>query len=132
MRPYLERATCFAAPLRFAAGIQNKVLEAMAMEMHIVASPAAAGGVRTEQGREAPIEVAANASSFAQALIRQLHAGRTSPAINPQTREYVRQHFGWQQGAAKLEQVLTQAAGRRLRVPVSKEPREPLIHTASG
>ena len=36
VRPHLERAAVFAAPLRVAAGIQNKILEALAMEMPVV------------------------------------------------------------------------------------------------
>lgn len=48
MRPYLAHAFAAVAPLRVARGVQNKVLEAMAMRTPVVASPAAARGIRAE------------------------------------------------------------------------------------
>ncbi len=33
VRPYLEQATLFVAPIPFGAGIQNKLLEALSMEV---------------------------------------------------------------------------------------------------
>jgi len=45
VRPYLARATLVVAPLLMARGIQNKVLEAMAMGRAVVASPAALEGL---------------------------------------------------------------------------------------
>ncbi len=44
VRPYLQHARVVVAPLRVARGIQNKVLEAMAMARPVVASAGAAGG----------------------------------------------------------------------------------------
>ncbi|MBK8745003.1 TIGR03087 family PEP-CTERM/XrtA system glycosyltransferase [Propionivibrio sp.] len=45
VRPYLQHATVVVAPLRLARGIQNKVLEAMAMGLAVVASQECAGAV---------------------------------------------------------------------------------------
>jgi len=45
VRPYLAHAACAVAPLRIARGVQNKVLEAMAMARPVVASTAAAEGI---------------------------------------------------------------------------------------
>jgi glycosyltransferase involved in cell wall biosynthesis len=110
IRPFLDRATVFAAPLRFGAGIQNKVLEALAMQVPVIASPSAAAGVRTANGLDAPLEVVEGGRAFAQALIRQLQADRRSPAVHPTSREYVGQHFSWQQSAEKLERILSRVA----------------------
>ncbi len=52
VRPYLAAATAVVAPLRTARGIQNKVLEAMAMGRAVVASPAALEGLEVKVGRE--------------------------------------------------------------------------------
>ena len=46
LRPHLESAAVYCAPLRFAAGIQNKLLEALAMEIPVVTTPIAAAGLR--------------------------------------------------------------------------------------
>lgn len=51
-RPYLAAADIVVAPLRIARGIQNKLLEAMAMARPVVATPEAFQGVRAEPGRD--------------------------------------------------------------------------------
>jgi polysaccharide biosynthesis protein PslH len=112
MRPYLELSSVFVAPLRFAAGIQNKVLEAMAMEMDLIASPAAAGGIRTEDGHEAPVTIARGAERFAHAIIHQLREARTCQSSNLAARQFVEKHFDWGQAAAKLESVFDRVVNR--------------------
>jgi glycosyltransferase involved in cell wall biosynthesis len=51
-RPYLAAAAVCVAPLGIARGIQNKVLEAMAMARPVVCSPQAFEGVRALPGRD--------------------------------------------------------------------------------
>jgi sugar transferase (PEP-CTERM/EpsH1 system associated) len=51
-RPYMAGAACCVAPLRIARGIQNKVLEAMAMARPVICSPEAFEGVRAAAGRD--------------------------------------------------------------------------------
>jgi sugar transferase (PEP-CTERM/EpsH1 system associated) len=52
VRPYLAHAAVVVAPLRIARGIQNKVLEAMAMAKPVIASTACAGPIAAELGTE--------------------------------------------------------------------------------
>jgi sugar transferase (PEP-CTERM/EpsH1 system associated) len=52
VRPYLRHAAAAVAPLRIARGIQNKVLEAMAMARPTVVTPAALEGIAAEPGAE--------------------------------------------------------------------------------
>lgn len=66
VRPYLAHAHAVAAPLRIARGIQNKVLEALAMEKVLLATPAAYAGVADFPGRlgciaESPVVMATEA-----------------------------------------------------------------------
>lgn len=106
VRPYLERATVFAAPLRFGAGIQNKLLEAMAMEVPVVASPLAADGLRTEAGRHPPVLVAGERQLFAEKIIQQLRRRADHPEPDAEARQYVEDHFVWSRSGEKLEQVI--------------------------
>lgn len=46
IRPYLAHACAAVAPLRVARGLQNKVLEAMAMARPVLATPAAMEGIQ--------------------------------------------------------------------------------------
>jgi glycosyltransferase involved in cell wall biosynthesis len=106
VRPYLEQATVFAAPVRFGAGIQNKLLEAMAMEVPTVASPLAAGGLRAEDGQQAPLHVAENRRRFAELISRKLVERLSDSAPDAEARRFVAANFSWSRSAAKLEQVI--------------------------
>ena len=123
VRPYLEQATVFAAPLRFGAGMQNKVLEAMAMEVPVVASPLAADGLRTEEGHVPPLQVAADTDGFVDALVRTLQEREANPEPDREARRFVERHFVWEESGAKLDRVL------RL---VCQRARQPLASTAQG
>jgi hypothetical protein len=66
VRPYLAHAKVVVAPLQIARGVQNKVLEAMAMAKPVVASPQAVAGIDVQAGQE--ILVAGDPRSFAGAI----------------------------------------------------------------
>lgn len=106
VRPYLEQATVFVAPLRFGTGIQNKVLEAMAMEVPVVASPLAADGLRTERGERPPIRVGDSATAIASAVIDSIRQHERDSTPDHQARSYVKAHFHWPTCAAKLHQLI--------------------------
>lgn len=110
VRPYLEQATVFAAPLRFGAGIQNKLLEALAMETPVVASPLAADGLRTEQGEQPPVQISRNAQEFAERICQQLAAHATNDAPFAEGRQFVERHFVWRRSGQKLDQVFNRVA----------------------
>jgi sugar transferase (PEP-CTERM/EpsH1 system associated) len=64
VRPYLSNASCVIAPLRIGRGVQNKVLEAMAMAKPVVLTPAALEGLDAASERE--VLVAEDAPAFAR------------------------------------------------------------------
>jgi sugar transferase (PEP-CTERM/EpsH1 system associated) len=72
IRPYLRYADCVVAPLAIARGVQNKVLEAMAMARPVVASTPAAEGISAKAGEDL---VVADGPAFAAAACDVL-AGR--------------------------------------------------------
>jgi polysaccharide biosynthesis protein PslH len=110
VRPFLEQGAVFAAPLRFGAGIQNKLLEAMAMGVPVVATPLAADGLRAGEGVAPPVQTADADASFAAALVTRLAAARLDPVPDLAARHYVEMHFRWETNAAALEQVLHRVA----------------------
>jgi glycosyltransferase involved in cell wall biosynthesis len=113
VRPHLERASVFAAPLRVGAGIQNKVLEALAMEVPVVASSLAAGGLRTVEGHEPPLTVADGAEATAAALVAALRRVGTDPSPADAGRRYVAEHFSWRRSGALVIGALDAAVGAR-------------------
>jgi polysaccharide biosynthesis protein PslH len=106
MRPYLEQATVFAAPLRFGSGIQNKVLEALAMELPVITTPIAADGLSVHGGDATPVRVAATTEQFARALVEELQAREADRAPFAAGRAFVERHFVWASSADKLERII--------------------------
>jgi sugar transferase (PEP-CTERM/EpsH1 system associated) len=70
VRPYVAHATAAVAPLRIARGIQNKVLEAMAMARPVVVTPWALEGIDAEPGHD--VLMAEDAEAFAAACLATL------------------------------------------------------------
>ena len=105
VRPYLDSSTVFAAPIRFGAGMQNKVLEAMAMELPVVATSLVADGIRLDDGTTPPIVVADRPEELAAAVAELIASPERCRALGRAGREYVGEHFVWTVSAAKLEEL---------------------------
>lgn len=105
VRPYLDEASVFVAPLRFGAGIQNKVLEAMAMKVPVITSPLAADGLRTNDDTVPPLCIAESRGELVAQILRSLHATAHNPEPHHQGRRFVEEHFVWERCAEQLEEV---------------------------
>ncbi len=95
VRPYLQHAAAVVAPLRVARGIQNKILEAMAMEQAVITVPSCADaiGASSEQG----LLRADDADGFLQSLQQLLDAPPAQvAALGREARRFVLQGFSWQ------------------------------------
>ncbi len=101
VRPYLAHAACAVAPLRIARGVQNKVLEAMAMARTVVATPEAAEGIHAEAGLH--FERAADAPAFVAAVAR--HLDSPNPAMGVAARAGILAHYDWTRNLAALDPV---------------------------
>jgi|KBSSwiStaDraftv2_1062776.scaffolds.fasta_scaffold89632_3 glycosyltransferase involved in cell wall biosynthesis len=110
LRPYLESAAVFVAPLRFASGMQNKILEAMAMELPVVTTPVAAEGFRVDGDEEPPLLVGSDAREIAAHIARVIRDPRTAQRLGADGRRYVHQHCDWERSAHMLDQLCRQVA----------------------
>ena len=95
VRPYLAHAAVVVVPLRVAGGVQNKVLEAMAMAKTVIASPRALAGLEPAAARNAV--VAENADSFAAAVTRCLAQGNRTAT---EARACVLDLYDWRRNLA--------------------------------
>jgi glycosyltransferase involved in cell wall biosynthesis len=107
LRPYLHKAAVAVAPIPYGAGIQNKVLEAMACGAPVVASSQAASALEAEPGRD--LLVAGDSRTFAEAICGLLADPGHRHALGARGRAYVEQHHTWDQAVLRLEQVYLQA-----------------------
>jgi len=104
VRPYLAHADVVEAPLRVARGIQNKVLEAMAMARPVVLAAAPAKGLAAKVGEEC--EVAASAEEFAAATLRLLGSAEWRKGMGRLAREAMLARYDWEANLAVLDRVL--------------------------
>ena len=106
VRPWLAAADVVVAPLKLARGIQNKVLEAMAMGRPVVASTAAAEGI--DHGGS--IRVGADADAIACHVLELLTQPTTAATLGAAARRRVCERYGWGAALAPLESMLGLAA----------------------
>jgi len=103
VRPYLAHARAAVAPLRVARGIQNKVLEAMAMGRPVVASPAALEGIGPEAAKYL---ISAQAPQDFAAAVRRVLAEAGVAALGGEAARCARETYGWGRSLARLEDLL--------------------------
>ncbi|ABA58441.1 glycosyl transferases group 1 [Nitrosococcus oceani ATCC 19707] len=104
MRPYLAHARAAVAPLRIARGVQNKLLEAMAMARPVIATPEAAEGIVLPPVCENLVSATPN--QFAAKTIAVLLQGKGKEA-GRKGREHVLQNYHWDNHLERFSELLT-------------------------
>jgi glycosyltransferase involved in cell wall biosynthesis len=101
LRPCLRRAAVAICPVRIGVGIQNKVLEAMAIGRPVVVSPRAA---QPFAGAEAvgAVRVAETADEFAQACAAWLEDAAAAARAGAAARRYVEENHRWEDAAGQF------------------------------
>jgi glycosyltransferase involved in cell wall biosynthesis len=103
LRSPLCRAALAVAPVPYGAGIQNKVIEAMACATPVVASPQAAAALAARDGLELGIE--GDPEGFARRCVSLLENDRRREALGRAGRRYVEREHPWPRIVARLEAV---------------------------
>ena len=111
MRSWLAAADVVVAPLRIARGIQNKVLEAMAMARPVVASSAAFEGIDAEPGRD--LLVAGEPDAMAEAIAGLVQRPDRAAALGIAGRQLVVDRYAWDARLAPLERLVFPAEVKR-------------------
>jgi sugar transferase (PEP-CTERM/EpsH1 system associated) len=103
VRPYVAAADVVVAPLRIARGIQNKVLEGMAMARPVVTTPGALEGINAQHGRD--LLTGATAEEIAAAIDSVL-SGRAAPTLGEAARAFVLKNHEWGANLRKLDALI--------------------------
>jgi sugar transferase (PEP-CTERM/EpsH1 system associated) len=98
VRPYIHNALLVVAPLRIARGIQNKVLEAMAMNKIVIATAMAMEGINAPES--AWLKQTDAAAEFTTHVLESL----SSPSSNIAARQWIIDHFTWSATLEPLKQ----------------------------
>jgi len=102
VRPYLAAARVAVVPVRISQGIQNKILEALASGLPVVARSESAAGVAHAQ--DLPMAVADDADAFAHHVLDFLEKPLTERQIGL-CRERLAKHYGWDVNFSAFETV---------------------------
>jgi sugar transferase (PEP-CTERM/EpsH1 system associated) len=94
VRPYLGAAAAAVCPLQIARGIQNKILEAMAMARPVVASSPALEGLDLRDGTE--VLCADAPAEWEERITALLAHPETAEAVGRAARQCVVERFGWE------------------------------------
>lgn len=109
VRPWLQGAKVVVAPMRVARGIQNKVLEAMAMARPVVATMAAATGVDAKAGEA--IAIADGSDAMARTVIRLLHEDSARAQMGLAARAAVLERYQWARRLEPFDAALNELVG---------------------
>lgn len=94
VRPYLQHAAAVVAPLRVARGIQNKILEAMAMGQPVITVPSCAQAVGAQPSDG--LRTAAEPEDMVRELERWLQDPALRAAEGRQARRFVEAGYAWE------------------------------------
>src|SRR5690606_20637163 len=123
LRPYLEEGGVYVAPLRYASGLQNKVLEALAMEIPVVTTPVVAAGLQGGGALEPPVQIADGVENIVAAILALLESEAERRRLAATGRQFVEAAFEWSREAARIEAMCLQAAATPLTNRAAYRPR---------
>ena len=124
IRPYLAHASLAVAPLRIARGIQNKVLEAMAMAMPVIASTQALEGITANIGEE--VLLARDSDEFISTISALLQCPQNN--IGQAARARVLANYTWNINLQRVDELFSPEVALHSTAPVS----QPITFTATG
>jgi polysaccharide biosynthesis protein PslH len=106
VRPYVNGAAVVVAPLRIARGLQNKVLEALALAKPVVAGPPALAGF--PPGHTPPALCASSPEEWISSLVGLFGDAERQGQLARAGREYVERHFHWDRCLEPLDGLIQQ------------------------
>ena len=107
IRQSYAQSKVFVAPMRMGSGMQNKLLEAMAMGLPCITSKIASDALDTEADKH--LLVGGEADDFAQKIVALLQDESHRAEIADEGSRFVREKFNWEKCNDILEEVLTKA-----------------------
>ena len=107
IRECYASARIFIAPMQLGTGLQNKILEAMAMKIPCITSPLAFQALNAREGEN--ILVASTPEDYATQILSLLGDPEKAARIAENGYRFVRDNYSWEKETEKLERVMTGA-----------------------
>ena len=106
IRPFLWRATVSVVPLLYGAGIQNKILEAMATKTPVVTTFKALSALQVQSGKE--LLAAHDSEGFSHAVVQLIEDRKLQKQMGEEGAAYVETHHNWLSISAGLVELYQQ------------------------
>jgi glycosyltransferase involved in cell wall biosynthesis len=97
---YFNQAGIYIAPLFVGAGIRIKILEAMAMELPVVASPVSAEGI--EAGEEDGLFIANDEKEFSEKILRLMNEPELRETAGKSARKCISEKYQWKKSVSLM------------------------------
>lgn len=94
LRPYIGKAALYVSPLRFGAGIKNKVLEAMSMGRTVVGTAVSFEGIACRDGLDCIVSDS-QPDAFALSISKALRERERCAVIGAHARHLIEQRYSW-------------------------------------
>jgi sugar transferase (PEP-CTERM/EpsH1 system associated) len=120
VRPHVRRAAVSVAPLMIARGLQNKVLESMAMGVPVVAAARVVDGLAANA--EWPIVTADTATEYLRAVSSLLDQPAERARLARASRAAVEGHFSWPRAMARLDTIMRNLSARSAQAVAQTAP----------
>lgn len=110
VRPYLQSATVCVVPLRIARGVQNKVLEAMAVGKALVATTEGVAGLEVTDGEQ--LLMATAPRRLAEHIVKLIRDDKLRGELGENARNFVEQQHDWTPLLQRFVEMLENLAAR--------------------
>jgi sugar transferase (PEP-CTERM/EpsH1 system associated) len=104
IRPWLASADVVLAPMRIACGVQNKILEAMAMQKAVVCTSPGLMGIDAKDGQH--LVVADDAESTVSAILQLLDDETRRNTLGLAARQKVIDYYGWERRLEAIDDLI--------------------------
>ncbi len=105
IRTEFRKAKIFIAPMRQGTGLQNKLLEAMSLELPCVTTPLANNALHATPGKH--LFVYENNSELVDMVLDLLQNQTKRKTIGKAAREFILENYSWQSANKKLQELIT-------------------------
>jgi len=103
IRDAYAESRVFIAPMQIGTGLQNKLLEAMAMKLPCITSPLANRALKANQGQE--VFIGESPEDYARHCLNLLTKKEEFDRISNSGHQFVKQYFSWRSNSKKLLQL---------------------------
>ncbi len=125
VRPYLASAAVVVVPLQIARGVQNKVLEALAMSRAVVASPPSLEGLAAQPGVH--LQSAQTPPQWTDTVLRLLGDPALRETLGVAGRRYVEDHHNWDRCLQPFDHLLRQCVQLHPPTGATRRPLSPAL-----